>query len=514
MGLRDRAIASLIAAAFALAAPAAQAQKTSPPSPELRNAIGAALDAARSNDCTGVLAALDPVVANVPEGTERIAIQRMRLPCLGGAARIDELKAAYAELAKALPRDGLVRSYGVMIAAAEDRYAEAAEQLAVLAESDPASLRLVTGNSWRGIAQKLTEQERYPLRDRVYIALARADWQPQDNPDMRDHLARGAIDALIGQGNTEEAARLLDRVDMPELLTGMAMERRYAALWPAVEERLGPAGGKAVDRFARAKLEAFARQPDDTKTMREAVRAFVLLGRPAEAIEISERIPVAEGMDEDQVVALRYEAQSLVSLGRRDEAIDRMAALAKLDLARTPSAGAGLVVHAELLDEAGRSEEAVAAARTGIAKGGTALSPWGVAWLERTEACALSAMGRAGDAAAAVAPLVKEPARNEAATIEALLCLKRDAEAAKIAVATLATPQEASNIIDQFQPDGALGLPVQSRLRALWVPFLARPDVKAAFGKAGRILPRTLWPAREPRPIPRSQRPFDAGPIA
>jgi hypothetical protein len=38
----------------------------------------------------------------------------------------------------------------------------------------------------------------------------------------------------------------------------------------------------------------------------------------------------------------------------------------------------------------------------------------------------------------------------------------------------------------------------------LWAPLLARPDVKAAFDKSARILPQSLWPAKEPRPIPRT----------
>ncbi|MBC7987778.1 MAG: hypothetical protein H7X93_14095, partial [Sphingomonadaceae bacterium] len=96
---------------------------------------------------------------------------------------------------------------------------------------------------------------------------------------------------------------------------------------------------------------------------------------------------------------------------------------------------------------------------------------------------------------------------NEAAAIEALLCLGDADRAAAIAISTLATTEGASSIADQFQPDAAVGLPPISYLRALWQPFLERADVRAAFEAKLRILPEPLWPGTEPRAIPRSRLP-------
>lgn len=508
-GLLVALCASPIAAA--ITPPGALAQPIAPD--ELREVVRAAIARGQAGDCAGVLRLLDPIVPRLGAGAERNGVQRLRLACLASAGRIPELAAVQRELAVAMPRDAMVRSFGIFIALDEQRITDAAEQLAVMAEDDPASLELISGQSWRGIAQKLNEQAQFALRDRLFVALARADWQPQDRPDMRDALAQGAIEALLSRREVNEAAELLNRVEMPELLYAMATERVYEPLWPAIEARLGPQAAKAVDRFAAARLDDFARTPDDRLAARGAIRSFMLLGRYTDAAEIAERIPVAEGMGEDEVAAVRYHAQALAALGRQREAIERLRAFRTLDLAKTPEATSGLVSLAEMLDEAGRPEEGLAVARDTLARGDDALSDWGKAWLRRTEACSLGALGRTAEAKAAGDALKAAAARNQPAAIEALLCLKRDDEAAAIAVKAFATSEGASMLADQFQPEGAIWAPADSRLRGLWARFLLRPDIKAAFERRARILPRPLWPARTPRPIPRTS-PAEPGTLA
>lgn len=519
---RTRLLVSLSALLLAAGAPASAAPSPAPaalpaarPSDgEIRSTIAAAIAAGRSDDCAGALRLLDPMVPRLEAGAERNAVQRLRLVCLAPTGRAAELGAVQRELAAAMPRDGLVRSYGIISAASEGRFAEAAEMLAGIAEEDPQSLVMVSGESWRGIAQKLAEERRFDLRDRVFVALARADWQPADQPDMRDALAQGAIQALLARNEASEASALLFRVEMPELLSSMATERLYQPLWPAIEARMGPRSAKAVDRFAAGRLEDFARNPDNHRVRRDAVRAFILLGRYAEAIEVAADVPIVDGMDEDMVASVRYQAQALAALGRRVEAVERLRGFARLDPATTSEAAAGLVGLAELLDEDGRPAEALTVARDAMDRAKHALSPWGRGWLARTEACALAALGRDAEARAAGDGLKSAAEANPAAAIEGLLCVKRDDEAAAIAVKAFATSEGAEAIANQFQPDGAIWAPAESRLRALWAAFLERADVKAAFNARARILPAALWPAREARPIPRRRSLDPAGPIA
>lgn len=469
----------------------------------LHVAVERGFDLGHAGNCAGALGVLDPLLSALPPGADRSAAQLVRLSCLAPAGRAEEIPAVQRELAAALPKNPYVRSMGVLVAASEGKFDVAAEQLADIAQNDPATLAMIPSNSWRGIAQQLTQSDEFSLRDKVVVALARADWQPADRPELRDSLAEGAIGALLADGQTSEAELLLARVTMPELLTEMAVERVYQPLWPTIEARMGPEQGRSADRFAMLRLDAFARAPDDPRALRDAVRAFILLGRYLEANETAASVRIAEGMDEDAVAIVRYDAQALAAAGRRDDALARLRPFTTLDPAKTPDAVAGLIEFAETLDEAGRAQDALGVARDALARGENALSPWGAAWLRRTELCTLATLGR-GEEAREIGNLLKAKATdNEAAAVEGLLCARRTDEAAAIAVAALRTVEGADNIADQFQPEGAIWASSGSRLRALWMTLLARPDVKAAFEKRARVLPRSYWPARAPRAIPR-----------
>jgi hypothetical protein len=469
---------------------------------EFRALLGRAIPLAQSDQCSDLLQLTDPAVPRL-SGKDRDVVQLLRIPCLGASGRGNEVPGIYAEMIAVEPNNPMIRSVGVFVAAATSDYVEAGKRLSQLAEDNPEALNAITSALARGIAQQLTQANQIALRDRLFLALARADWQPQDRPDMRDSLAQGAIEALLEKKQVDEASTLLPRVTMPELLASMATERLYEPLWPAIEARLGPHSEKAVDPFAIARLADLSRNPNDERVLRDAVRAFLLLGRYPEASELAGRVPVADGMSEEAVTIVRYHAQALSAEGKPADAIARMKPFTTLDVAKTPAAVSGLVSLAEVLDENGREPEAFDVARDALARSGDAVSPWGVSWLKRTQACALGAMGRKAEANAIGDTLRANVKDNEAAAIEGLLCLGRLDDAAKLAVATLATSEGAGNLVDQFQPDGAFWASSPSRLRALWAPLLARPDVKAAFNKRARILPRALWPQRSPRPIPR-----------
>lgn len=493
---------ALLAATPAVAAPSKLQPQGPVPAAEARAAMASAMARMQQEDCPGALAILDPLLSRL-QGQARNPVQLMRISCLGPVGRGEEIVGAYRELAASQPDDPAVRAIGVIVAMQERDFPAAAQRLTVLAEKSPQGLNTINSAVARGVMQYLTEQQDFATRKRLFVALARADWQPSDRPEMRDSFAQGAIEALLADHQVAEAQAILPRVTMPELLASMAMERLYQPLWPAIEARMGPHGGAAIDRFALSRLETFTRTEDDERARRDAIRAFILLGRYPEAIELADKVGIAEGMSEDAASIQRYHAQALTAQGHRDQAVALMRPFTTLDIARTPAAVSGLVSLAELLDEAGQADEALTVARAAQARSGDAISVWGRAWLRRTEVCTLSTLGRAGEADKIADDLIVHAKDNQAATIEALLCAKRGDDAARLAVATLATQEGASVLADQFQPEGALWAPAPSRLRAMWGEFLKRPDVKAAFDKRARILPETLWPQRTPRPIPR-----------
>ncbi len=470
----------------------------------LQKSLEAAQRAVSAQDCRGALLALDPLVPQLGETPQRAVVQRMRLVCLGVEGRAADIPGVQRELARSLPRDGLVQAFGVLVAADENRYADAARQIESLAATSPKNLDILTGSSVRAIVLRLSEQRAYADRARVLVALARADWQPTDIPELRTSFAQGAIESLVSSGQTDEAIELLGRIDQPEMLSGMAIDRQYSKLWPSIETRIGPNGGKIADGFARDRLNAFSNNPDSIPALREAVTAMLVLGRYDDVVAIAQDVAVKEGMGRDEVRIVLNRARALAALKRTDEAVALLSGFVALDPARTPEAASALISYAEFLDEAGREQEALSVTRAAMRSAGPTLTDFGRRWLDRTEVCALSALGQTTQANAAMDRLIAVSVQNRPATIEALLCSKRDDEAARMAIKGFEDNDVAENLIMQFQPAASLWAPSPSRLRLLWQAFLARPDVRQAFERKGRVLPKTLWPSPDPRAVPRS----------
>lgn len=491
------------AAALAQTAPGIVDNTSGVPIQELEAAMTVAQQSIGRGDCNALLAALDPLVPRMAESPQRTIVQRMRMPCLGAVGRTADLPGVQRELAKAMPRDGLVKAFGVLIAADENRFVDAADQISVLADSSPDALQIITGTAVRAISAKLTEQKAIAARGRMLISLAKADWQPADQPDLRASFAAGAIEALVTQDRTPEAETLLERIEQPESLASMAVDRHFIKLWPAIEGLLGPASGTAVDQFARNRLAVYAESDQSPAALSDAANAMLLLHRYQDVLDLTKDVKIAPGIGRDDVQTILYRARALTVLGRRDDAAALLSGFMKVDPRTAPDISTGLVTYAEFLDEAGREEEALAVVRATRQNAAEVLSDYGKRWIDRTEVCALSALGRTAEATTALAALTKLSSQNEPAVIEAMLCAKRDAEAAQLATKAFADEDVASNLLLQFQPAGSTFAPMPSRLRNLWLAFLARPDVKAAFDRHGRVLPRDYWPDAKPRAIPR-----------
>lgn len=470
----------------------------------LEDAVTRALPLAKSNDCKGVLALLDPAVAGgAGTGTSaRFSAQLLRLPCLPPAGRGGEVAPLLAELRAQAPDNALIRGYQILNDVDTQHYAQAADDLATIADQRSHALTMIPGELWRQVAQALTLGNDTARRDHTALALALADWDPADRPELAETLAADGIGALLDKRAIDDGRQLLDRVHRPPLLWEMAIERRYAALWPDIETRLGPAGGTAIDGYARTTLDAYADAPQDQHATLDATLAFSYLGRFDDVTTIAATTAIAPGMSEEQVDIVIADADALAAAGHRDAALVRLRPFAAADLATMPAAAGALIGLAEQLEDAGRYDEELAVATAGVGAKAGFYSGYGLAWLKRNQLCALVGLKQTAQAKAAGDALKASSADNPAAAIEGLLCAGRDGEAATIAVATLRSAEGAARLADQFQPDGALLPHASSHLRTLWTKLLSRPEVKSAFDRTARILPKPYWPLATPRALP------------
>lgn len=469
---------------------------------EIGSALARATELAAREDCSGALALLDPLVPEV-QGQERDAVQGSRLLCLLRVGRLEDGVAAHRELLASAPRNPLVRSYGLLVAAAQGRFAESADQLAQLATDDPKILGGFNSQLWTNLSRALSQSGDYARRDRTGLALARANWQPADGKDVREDLSQDAVRALVAEGKSGEAEPFIADIDQPDTLYEMAMQRRYAALWPAIEARLGDHGARAVDRFAAEKLDQQANAPGDPRVRRDAVQAYLALNRFDDAGALGRQVPIEEGMGEDDYVAASYGVEALVMSGDREGGLARARALAALAGDTAPIAYNARLNLALMLVELGHHGEALDIARAAMRDGAKFYNDFGIAWLRRAEACALQGLGRVEEARTAADSLEGLANVNPAAAIEGMMCVGRNDRAATLAVATLTDPEKADAIIPRMQPAAAKLASVATPIDAMWARLAAMPMVKTAFEKAGRILPRALWPTPGERAVPR-----------
>jgi hypothetical protein len=98
----------------------------------------------------------------------------------------------------------------------------------------------------------------------------------------------------------------------------------------------------------------------------------------------------------------------------------------------------------------------------------------------------------------AAAPLIDKPEANDDAYLAAMICLGRSDAAAAAIIRRLASAEDRTAMLFNLQPFliNARPTPRDVAQRAALRALKARPDVKAAYAKAGRDLPAAVAPPR------------------
>jgi alkanesulfonate monooxygenase SsuD/methylene tetrahydromethanopterin reductase-like flavin-dependent oxidoreductase (luciferase family) len=230
------------------------------------------------------------------------------------------------------------------------------------------------------------------------------------------------------------------------------------------------------------------------------MHAYRLAGRYAEADRIGSRITVGpEAMvtlDERTAWAIDEHADVLAAMGRFDEADRRRAALAAIDIRRSPWL-VGFMINRAALSVTERDwTKAPKLVSDTIALYGNYASPYARQLLRWLQICAQHGSAPKADPSGETAELIKYAKDARDATIDGLLCIGKKDEAADLLIAWLDSGQDIGDAIDRLQPAGTARGARSTAGRQAWHDLLARPAVRAAFDKAGRELPEMLWPVR------------------
>lgn len=468
-----------------------------PPSLDSRITSAAALVDANKND--EALAILDPLLTEAELPVDRGRIQGLRSFALARANRIPEArKAAEAAYAAAVDPTPLLLRHLFLLRAFDGDPDGAAQTLQLIAASNPKWLEGLPSDLVGQVLAQIRKDEARSFD--VSYTLVQAGWAPQDTTigDL-DWLRMRVIQGLAKRERLPEAEPLVAGLINTTSLIRLAIDRRYQPLWPVLEKRLGPGADLADKAYVEAAKARFDASPDSRMARLGYAEALNIASREPEALKIADVAQTTEAMSgfaDRELWLVNLAALLLADQGQFDAALARMAALNALPPAGRPSLAGTTVNEALLAESIDRPDATLAAVARAWAAG--IINDYGSAYLATAATCALAQQGKAADAAAAAAPLIAKPDLNEEAYLPAMLCLGRQNDAAASVIRRLGDEAKRTDMLFALQPFLIADHPKlrEKRERAAMRALKARPDVKAAFAKAGRDLPAAVSPPR------------------
>jgi hypothetical protein len=379
--------------------------------------------------------------------------------------------------------------------------ADAIASLATVAERFPKSLSDLSDET---IYYWLNEARRQPEGEAVNFRLADAvfkgAWTPKDPFIDLSDIRRAYVLGLLSRGRQADAEREAARITDGGALMSIRADKRFDALKGSGSQRF------SIKAAARARLDAvdalLKTHPQFLAGPNAKAEILIALNRADEALAVIDAAlaKTATGADafEDQAEKLAWAHNTrqiaLNRLGRRDEALDALAAGARVPDNGRPNVSQTLNLAVAQV-QAGQAKAAlttVASVRLDL------MSPYGRAVMLKAKTCAAAALGDAPLAQAARRELEALGDASRGASLDALLCTGDLDAAAKLMIARLADPANREPVLLELQitPPAryptAYGTTREARVEQL----RQRPDVLAALEPVGRIVryaPEDLW---------------------
>lgn len=328
------------------------------------------------------------------------------------------------------------------------------------------------------------------LIQRSAAALLALGWPNEQDIGLRDGLTVDLIDAAIARGDIKRATELAGTIRTIDSTLQLLVDRSYAGVaWngdPIAQIRRAIA---AEDDHSGRSLVA---NPDDPKALLRRMQYLRSVGRDGDALLLVENrlngFVDSEKPNEHEFWVVNEAAFALAAVGRPGEAVTLINRLLALPMDKYPDLISMSINAIDVMMQAGKFDVAAAHAET-LAADPKFASPFGKMWIWQGVACAHYTAGRPEKATPWLARLKAGEKDNEAALSRALLCANDLDAAAALIVRRLQGPDSESVVaaIQDYQFVGK-GAARRNELEPRWAAVLARPEVQAAVGKAGRIL--------------------------
>ena len=493
-----RIAASLSAALLLALAPLPAAANAAPPlSPAIEDVLRNIQDDLGASRLTQARAKIEQLLARPLPAPLAGRLRRVRASLLFLEGRRDEAMAAFAAAEAVAPADPSValfeldfayRQHDPILAMAAvdhlvDRYPEAARAL------EPTRITPLIG--W------MRQNDRRREADDLTIRLARIGFGGDDLA-TRDNFAIEAAGAALAAGRMDEAQGLAAPVNSRRELTMALTERRFSGLWPAIEARVGPHMAIAEAAAIRDAEAIAARRPQDVAARHGLLQAYYQAGRYADADRIGAAFAATQAemrtLGEPGGWLVNDHALVLHAMGRRADADARFAALRAVDIEQNGWLISMVINRLELLVRDRQWDQALRLQDEAASLAEHHGSPYARQLVRRLRLCTLHGLGRTAEADAILGELRAHEADSPGATIDGLICTGRLDEAEPVLLRWLERPDQSGAVVDALQPEAAARTTDPSVWTAGWQQLAARPGVRQALERVGRILPEAFWP--------------------
>jgi len=325
------------------------------------------------------------------------------------------------------------------------------------------------------------------------IALARLGY---GGDTYGDFITASAIRVLIRRGDISGATDLLRYLDEPTDIEDLLIQKRYAALWPALELHAGTKLAKVRLSSAESAKRAYEADSTNWRELAQYVDALRHAGRANEAIALREKLPstpeAMANMEEWTGWTFNNIAYALHSEGRGDEADQLFATLNQAKIENSGWRVSMVINRLEMLVADQKYDRALALMDTTEATAKRDGNPYSQQLVRRLRYCSLIKLGRAAEAAHVRPEMMKNKDKSIGATIEGLLCAGEHDEAEKLALSLLDTEDGEGSFVRNLQVKPLTG-DDPSVWATGWSVLRQRPAIAKEFERLGRDLPEHLY---------------------
>jgi hypothetical protein len=462
----------------------------------LAESLQAILAMMKKDDAVGTLAAIDAAMPLAGDGSKAQAeLLNLRIGILFKLRRDADLVTTTEKvLAHGFDVDPDTLSSAADAAARTSQPFKVAAMLTAYAERFPENVNSLRFEFVAAVLNELRSADGMAALQSFALALFDADYRCDNDLGGVRFVEQQAIDGLVAGSRIAEARERLSKLTSARNLVGMAVDRRYEPLWPALDALLGQHMGPAIGRDLDHIKQAFNSDQDNLLTRQSYIRELTWLGMPTPAAALGEHILTtaeeiaANGEYGWWLVAAHADAMG--AAGNPEAGLRRYqqlnAAIPRGNWVRLNT----LIDEVQFTSRNGLSLEAIKSAEEAMQVEGMTRASKAYFW--QAQACALHRLGRDSDAATPIALLEVEPTLNRDAYLDAMLCIGNFDHAQALVLKTLADPLLRTDMLLKLQH-----LELDSYDKALvpaWAVLAARPEVAKSVAIYGRPLPEALRP--------------------